>query len=398
MSPIKWICVLGLAAVLLTAWVFPPASVPKPGSGDVAFKKIVVDPVFRSEGVAVADVNRDGKLDILAGDLWYEAPKWTPHEIAPVQTFDPATGYSNSFLNYAADINKDGWPDQIVFTFPGKKAFWRENPKGSPDHWKEHPIWPTASSESPAFADLFGRGSPVLVFPYDAQHMAWYEPDKDLSKEFVRHVIGSPDAATAKIPPHGLGVGDVNGDVRPDILITRGYWQAPEDRLSGSWKFVPANFGPDCAQMYTYDVNGDGLMDVLSSSAHNIGIWWYEQRKGPNGPEFVQHVIDDSFSQSHSLVMTDINGDGLMDLVTGKRFWAHGPKGDVRPGDPCVLYWFELRRGGGRVEWIRHEIDNDSGVGTQFVVADLNGDKMLDIVTSNKKGVFIFEQQRKPGR
>jgi len=106
----------------------------------------------------------------------------------------------------------------------------------------------------------------------------------------------------------------------------------------------------------------------------------------------VQHLIDDSFSQSHALVMADINADGVMDLVTGKRFWAHGPEGDVRPGDPCVLYWFELRREAGRVQWRRHEIDNDSGVGTQFVVADLNGDRRLDIVVSNEKGVFLFEQ------
>jgi hypothetical protein len=145
--------------------------------------------------------------------------------------------------------------------------------------------------------------------------------------------------------------------------------------------------------MIAYDVNGDGLPDVLSSSAHAIGVWWYEQRKGPNGPEFVQHVIDDSFSQAHALVLADINGDGLMDIVTGKRFWAHGPKGDVRPGDPCVLYWFELRRSGGEVQWIRHQIDSDSGVGTQFEVVDLNRDRLPDIVVANKKGVFLFQQQ-----
>jgi hypothetical protein len=388
---------VAITAALTAARITPTVSGPKPAGGDVIFKKIVIDSAFRSEGVAVADVNRDGKLDIIAGELWYEAPTWTPHEIAPPQVYDPARGYSTSFLNYAADINGDSWPDQIVFTFPGKKTFWRENPKGKPGHWIEHPIWPTASSESPAYADLSGRGQPVLVFQYDAQHMAWYEPGKDLSKEFTCHVISGPDAAPIKIPAHGLGVGDVNGDGRPDILMTKGYWEAPKDARAGSWKFVPANLGPDCAQMYTYDVNGDGLMDVLSSSAHNIGLWWYEQRKGPNGPEFVQHVIDDSFSQSHALMMADINGDGLMDLVTGKRFWAHGPKGDVRPGDPCVLYWYELRRRGDQAEWVRHEIDNDSGVGTQFVVTDLDGDKRLDIVISNKKGVFLFKQQRGNG-
>lgn len=147
--------------------------------------------------------------------------------------------------------------------------------------------------------------------------------------------------------------------------------------------------------MIVYDVNGDGIPDVLSSSAHAIGVWWHEQRRGPQGPGFVQHVVDDSFSQAHALVLADINRDGLMDIVTGKRFWAHGPKGDVRPGDPCVLYWFELRRNGREVQWIRHEVDNDSGVGTQFEVADLNRDGLPDIVVANKKGVFLFQQQRR---
>lgn len=366
---------------------------PSPARTEVAFKKTVVDRQFRSEGVAVADVNRDGRPDILAGNLWYEAPDWTPHEIAPVQTYDAASGYSNSFLNFAADLNGDGWPDQIVIGIAGEKAVWRENPQGQEGHWKERTIWRNACNESPAFADLLGSGKPVLVFAYDEQYMAWFESDGDPTKEFVCHVLSEAKAPGTQRFSHGLGVGDLNSDGRADVVCTEGYWEAPEDRRSGPWKFVPAKLGQPCAQMIVYDVNADGLPDVVSSSAHAIGVWWHEQRRGANGPEFVQHTIDDSFSQSHALVMADINRDGVMDFVTGKRFWAHGPNGDVRPNDPAVLYWFELRRRSGQVEWVRHEIDGDSGVGTQFVVADVNGDGKPDVVTSNKKGVFYFEQQ-----
>ena len=62
-----------------------------------------------------------------------------------------------------------------------------------------------------------------------------------------------------------------------------------------------------------------------------------------------------------------------------------------------MLYWYELERENGNVKWIRHEIDNDSGVGTQFVVADVDGDSLADVVTANKKGVFVFIQRRKEG-
>lgn len=362
----------------------------------VGFKKIVLDKEFRSEGVAVADVNRDGRPDVLAGNLWYEAPLWKSHTIAPVEKFEPATGYSNSFFNFAWGVNGDNWPDQVVIGEPGSKVIWRENPKKGKGYWKEHSIGYVAYNESPSFANLLQSSGKVLVFPSGDSQMAWYEPTTEPTGKFISHIISELKAPGTERYSHGLGIGDVNGDGRPDVIVNQGYWEAPVNPRTGPWRFIAANLGPNCAQMYSYDVNGDGLMDVLSSSAHNLGVWWYEQQKQRGGQEegvaFKQHTISDAFSQSHALVLADLNRDGLMDVVTGKRFWAHGPKGDVSPNDPAVLYWFELQRQGGKVNWIPHEIDNDSGVGTQFVVADLNGDGKLDIVISNKKGVFVFEQ------
>ena len=144
------------------------------------------------------------------------------------------------------------------------------------------------------------------------------------------------------------------------------------------------------AQMHVHDLDGDGDNDVLASSPHAYGVWWHEQRG--NG-SWKAHAIEESFSQTHALNLADINGDGLIDFVTGKRWWAHGGR-DPGGDEPAVLCWFELTRRNGRPEWIRHQFDHDSGIGTQFDVADVNGDGMLDVVSSNKKGVFYFEQVR----
>ena len=405
-SPRIWLCCAVVLAVALIAG--RQASVSSvSASREVTFKKIVLDREFRSEGVAVGDVNHDGKPDVLAGNLWYEAPNWAPHEIAPPGKFDAAKGYSNSFVNFAMDVNHDGWLDQIRIGLPfDHKVFWLENPKGpalkNAVHWAEHIAFRNACNESPTMARLAGAGKdPVMIFSFDDAQMAWYELPGNLGKdpnaEFIAHTISdkfpkdkSKDAGVFRYS-HGLGVGDISGDGRPDVLIRSGYWEAPADPHQPNWKFVPKNFGDEAAQMYVYDVDGDGLNDVLSSSAHKIGIWWHQQQKDGS---FVTHTIDSSFSQSHSLELVDINGDGVKDLVTGKRFWAHGPTGDINPGDPAVLVWFELQRKGKEVSWIKHEIDNDSGVGTQFAVADLNGDKRPDIITSNKKGVHVFIQQK----
>ncbi|MBA7658609.1 hypothetical protein ES703_66568 [subsurface metagenome] len=178
------------------------------------------------------------------------------------------------------------------------------------------------------------------------------------------------------------------------MLIKEGWWEAPKDRTKTNWKFHPANLGPDCADMLVYDVDGDGDSDVITSSAHNYGIWWFEQLPAENGSWFEQHLIFKEFSQPHAIRLVDIDGNGVMDLVTGKRYFAHQGK-DPGGHEPAVLYWFELRRPRkGGVKFIPHKIDDNSGVGTQFEVTDFNGDGKPDIVTSNKKGVHLFLQTR----
>jgi hypothetical protein len=149
--------------------------------------------------------------------------------------------------------------------------------------------------------------------------------------------------------------------------------------------------------MIAYDVNGDGKSDVIASSAHQYGIWWFEQGAAKDGsPVFTKHdLFPDLVSETHALIAVDIDGDGLKDLITGKRFWSHG-RSEAGSDKPARLYWFQASRGsGGNVSFSPHEIDDQSGIGTQFVVADFNGDGLLDIITANKKGVFLVEQLRR---
>lgn len=406
-----------ISSFLLIALVALAILAPGRGQGEarrsegpkITWKKTVLDKVFRAEGVAVADVNRDGKMDILVGDVWYEAPNWEMHPIRKVGDYgDGSKGYSHSFACFTEDINHDGWPDLIVIDFPGDPCHWYENPQGKPGPWKKHVIWHSACNETPLYADLFGTGQKVLVMGFQPQgkqregQMAWFAPAKDPTQLWEMHPISGPSQPGKEIPgtfkfSHGLGVGDINGDGRNDVICTGGWWEQPASNEGKPWKFHSADLGPECADMFAVDIDGDGKADILSSSAHRYGIWWHQQRAGNSDtPSFVRHdLFPKIFSQTHALHFADINGDGLKDMVTGKRWWAHGPKGDDDPNDPAVIYWFEAKKGADRiVSFVPHEIDKDSGIGTQFAVEDINGDGLPDVVVANKKGVFVFEQKR----
>jgi FG-GAP-like repeat len=396
--------ILGLSTIALwTAYA-------KGGDQDksVSWKKTVIEGKFRSEGVAIADVNKDGSLDVLIGDSWYEAPSWTKHDIRKPGDFgDGLHNYSNCMTCWTEDINGDGWADQIVIGFPGSPAFWYENPKSKPGYWTEHQIWHSACNETPLYTDVFGDGHRVLLMGWQPKgkdnegQMAWFAPGKDPSQPWEMHPISEPGHSGKTIPgtfrfAHGLGVGDLNSDGLQDIICTGGWWEQSRSGRTAStpWTFHPAHLGDAVADMIAYDLNHDGKADVIDSSAHQYGMWWFEQGEVKDGsPVFTKHdLFPDLVSETHALIAADINGDGLKDLVTGKRFWSHG-KNEVGSDKPARLYWFEASRGpDGKIAFTPREIDDQSGIGTQFVVADSNGDGRLDIVTANKKGVFLFEQ------
>jgi hypothetical protein len=373
------------------------------------FEKRVLNDQYFCDGIQTGDFNRDGVLDIVAGPFWYEGPGFTTkHEFYPAQEFPTKPAPTDSMFSYVADFNGDGWPDILVL---GRvhlhAAVWYENPRGVAGLWPKHFAFERVKGESPPFLDVDGDGRPELVAHWEDQ-WGFIQPDWSVpAKPWTFKPI--TDKGKWEQFYHGTGIGDVNGDSRLDLILNDGWYEQPADR-SALWIAHPFTFSRDRggAQMFAYDVNGDGLPDVVSAlNAHGYGLAWFEQVKEGATTTFREHKVmgDRSeeerfgvcFSQPHALTMADLDGDGLLDLVVGKRMWAHPPPKDIEPDAPPVLYWFQLQRDGhGGATFVPHLIDDHSGVGVQVTTADVNGDHRPDILTVSKLGTFLFLNKLRP--
>lgn len=378
----------------------------------VSFRKITLHRDFTCEGAGLADVNRDGVVDVIAGPEWYAGPNYaTARPIWTRTTFDPK-GYSDCFFQFPHDFDGDGWPDVLVVGFPGEPAAWYRNPgaagrSAAPAAWTRFPILAAVDGESPAFADVTGDGAPELVF-MNGGRLGWAGPDAtDPTRPWTFHPLSGHLGFGAFT--HGMGVGDLNGDQRADVVEATAYYLQPAS-LAGdpAWPRRQQSFGEGGAQMLIGDLNDDGAADVMSSwSAHGYGLAWFEQRppitpSTSSAPVFAAHVIVPStpppadapvvLHEPHALATADVDGDGAPDAIAGERFWGHVPAGAPDFGGPANLYWFRKTRTASGLCFTPHLIDADSGVGTQLTTGDANGDGRLDIVVANKKGAFVFLQ------
>ncbi len=270
----------------------PPATVPVPFT-DPHWKKLTLNTDFVSEGANFGDFNHDGKQDVVAGPYWYEGPDFqVKHEyMKPEPKLKPDGQYSHNFFAFSHSFKNDGWDDIIILGFPGEDTSWYENPRGketADGHWTRHKVFDHTDNESPTFSDLFGNGKPVLICSTEGR-LGYAQPDyADPAKPWVWHPI-SPKKNYGRFT-HGLGFGDVNGDGKNDFIVNNGWYEQPASLDGDSeWKFHPAEFGGGGAQMYAYDVNGDGRPDIITSlAAHGYGLAWFEQNADGT---FTKHLI-----------------------------------------------------------------------------------------------------------
>ena len=354
-------------------------------SQELTFERRTID-LGRNEACAVADINGDGRLDIVSGENWYSAPGWTKHPFRDILYWN---NYIDDFSDLPLDVDSDGDIDIVSVGWGQKKMVWAENPGGGQGMWKEHDIDSGSPVEFAFLVDLDNDGVADELLPQfgGAQGVtAWYEVEgRGTSTEWVRHTVSD------KLHGHGIGAGDVNGDGRNDILTPQGWLESPA-AADTPWKLHgDYSFDKHVGFLHVFDVNQDGLADIVTTHAHDYGIYWLEQTSAGT---FERRLIDDAWSQAHAMTMKDLNGDGYPELITGKRLYAHNGH-DAGGREPLGVYWYERFQNGATWEWARHIIDygGRAGGGMQIPVVDIDGDGDLDIVVAGKGGLFLYENE-----
>jgi hypothetical protein len=372
-------------------------------------------------GASVGDFNRDSVKDIAAGPYIYFGPEFTRfREVYAAQTVNPSTEYPETCMqSFGGDFTRDGWDDVVCMGAIGQPLHLYVNPRGEARRWDRFDVVPQVQKEVSLMRDLDDDGRPEFVYG-GGGFLRFARPTAaDPTGPWQIHDISTQGPWGAG---HGLGVGDLSGDGKADVVETYGWWEQPPGGAdSGPWTYHPAPFGrwtghasPGGAEMGVYDVNGDGLTDVVTVlQAHGYGLAWFEQKRDSSGLRtFQPHMVLDNLgfrsaggvvmSEMHGTAVGDLDGDKVPDFIVGKRHWSHRDNyTDPDPYGAPALYVLRTvrdRKAPGGATFVPELIHNRSGAGNAVTVADIDEDGLLDLVTATNRGLFVFWGRARSGR
>lgn len=350
----------------------------------------------------LADLDGDGDLDWTAGTIWpkprkertlywyeYRGPdEWVRHKIG--QDEEMYGGVCT------LDANGDGRLD-IVAT-----NLWINDQNNK--RWSFARTGVGDGAHDMQAVDMNGDKQLDLLAFTQAGGLNWFEKPDNLKHKWTRHKIASPDYAGEKVHATGSpqAANDLDGDGDIDIAAVHGWFEnANGDGLK--WKYHRHRLFPAvqrerfpwgfAVKTATRDIDGDGDIDIVQTECDTpeiAGVAWLENSDGKG--DFTLHWIKERSPEDfHSLCLLDYDGDGDWDVLSGT--------GPLATADEKRLYLFENVVAESReIQWKQHVIHTGMPI-HEARAGDVDGDGDADIVIKpwNKKDEpkdFLFLENR----
>ncbi len=352
------------------------------------FQWLSLDPQNRNSACAVLDVDGDGKMDIVSGNHWYQAPSWQRHRVRSVEVI---RGRQDDYANLPLDVNGDGRTDLVSANYRSQSLYWIRHPDpsaGLDAEWDRTVVETPGAMETGRLVDIDGDGR-LDVLPNGVEFAAWWTLQPGPQPQWQRHAL--PD----ELAGHGIGAGDINGDGRTDVVGPHGWAEAPVNPRTDRWIFhAEFTLWRDASiPILVQDVDTDGDADLIWGRGHQSGLYWLEQTGSGEQRTWQRHVIDSSLSQQHTLLWSDLDGDGRGELISGSRYYGHDGRDVGESGPLQVSAW---RYAADRRVWQRQLLSSNFGValGVDPKVADVDSDGDLDLVCADRSGLSLLLNPR----
>jgi FG-GAP-like repeat len=363
----------------LTGWAFAQ------DLSDPVFQRQSIDEAIRiGYGLAVADVNGDGKPDLVLADktdiVWYANPKWQKHVIASRLTL------MDNVCVAARDIDGDGkaeiavgaqWnPGETTDETKSGAVFYLIRPVDPTQRWT-----PVKLTHEPTVhrmkwvrtgdrqfklvvVPLHGRGNnpqtgegdPVKVLAYDvpadvSQPAGW----KTTVVDATMHKTHNLDVKKARSGPESLWLGGKEG-------VSHVSWS------DGGWS----------SRLLTFEGLEKGVGEVRGAGSEILAVVqpMHGNQLAVYHDQFGRAVLDESLNQGHALVCQSLLGRGFPEVVVGWREKNSEGKVGVK--------MFVRDDSSGRESWKSHVIDDNTMACEDMLAADLDGDNKPDLVAAGR--------------